>query len=129
MRNLNHRWPQSGHFSPKLGHLFPISEKRTGETSTPTPDVNVGHSDQLDLFENLFRFSWKWKLCRWRNFSKNYFSAFFWGGVAVGGGGRRGINLRCFERFLGLLELSKRNNNNNKIVCGIVCEVIRLFVN
>ena len=46
-----------------------------------------------------------------------------------GGGGHRGINLRCFERFLGLLELSKRNNNNNKIVCEIVCEVIRLFVN
>ena len=51
---------------------------------------------------------------------------FFWG---EGGGGHRGINLRCFERFLGLLELSKRNNNNNKIVCEIVCEVIRLFVN
>ena len=30
MENLAHRWPQSEHFPPKLGHFFPIFEKGQG---------------------------------------------------------------------------------------------------
>ena len=32
MINCTHRWPQSGHFPSKLGHFFPIFEKRQGRT-------------------------------------------------------------------------------------------------
>ena len=37
MRNLTHRWPQSGHFCRKLGHFFQFLKIRAGETSPPSP--------------------------------------------------------------------------------------------
>ena len=36
MRNVTHRWPQSGYFFPKLGHFFPIFEKGRGRP-LPSP--------------------------------------------------------------------------------------------
>ena len=32
MRNFGLQWPHSGFFSPKIGHLIPIFEKRAEET-------------------------------------------------------------------------------------------------
>ena len=44
--NLTHGWPQSGHFFPKLGYVFPVSEKGQGRpphspqhTHTHTPHL------------------------------------------------------------------------------------------
>ena len=37
MRNLTHRWPQSGHFFPQLGHVFPIFEKGRKKLPTTQP--------------------------------------------------------------------------------------------
>ena len=39
MRNLTHRWPQSGHFFPKLGYFFPNFEKGQGRPSPLSPLV------------------------------------------------------------------------------------------
>ena len=53
MRNFAHRWPQSWHFSQKLGHFFPISEKCQGR---PTPslilDTRLKQSNNLYLRQN-----------------------------------------------------------------------------
>ena len=37
MRNLTHRWPQSGYFPRKLGHFFPIFKKGQGGPPPPPP--------------------------------------------------------------------------------------------
>ena len=39
MRNVTHRWPQSGHFFPKLGCFFPNFEKGQGRPSPLSPLV------------------------------------------------------------------------------------------
>ena len=39
MRNLTHRWPQSGHFFPKLGYFFPNFKKGQGRPSPLSPLV------------------------------------------------------------------------------------------
>ena len=36
MKNLSHRIRESGHFSPTLGHFFPISEKKKAEKKIET---------------------------------------------------------------------------------------------
>ena len=52
MRNLSHKWPQSGYFSQKLGNIFPSFQKRAGETSPLPPLVT-------SLYYK--RFYWAWK--------------------------------------------------------------------
>ena len=46
MRNFTHRWPQSGHFFPKLGLFFPIFEKGQGRPRPPYPSQ--------DFISNIF---------------------------------------------------------------------------
>ena len=43
MRNLTDRWPQSGHFSPKLGHFSPIFEKEQERPPPPSSNYTPGH--------------------------------------------------------------------------------------
>ena len=61
MTNFTHRWIQSGHFFPKLGHLFSNFQKRTGETSprppsSYAPDIVMKILTKLDFSGNsMFR--------------------------------------------------------------------------
>ena len=44
MRNFTQRWPQSGHFSSKLGQFFQIFEKGQGRPPPVPPlDTRLGH--------------------------------------------------------------------------------------
>ena len=45
MRNITHKWPQSGRFFSKLGHFFPIFGKLQGR---PLP---LPHLDTCLLYE------------------------------------------------------------------------------
>ena len=47
MRNFTHRWPQSGHFVPKLGYFFPISEKGQGRPPTPPPPSSYAPASNM----------------------------------------------------------------------------------
>ena len=50
MRNFNHRWPWSGHFFfPKLGHFFPIFEKRHRIFLPPPLPTLVAHLNPIVL--------------------------------------------------------------------------------
>ena len=59
MRNLTHRWPQSWHFCPKLGHFFLIFEKGQGRPP-PSPPAPVLAIENEEFFFTI-AFSFKLK--------------------------------------------------------------------
>ena len=47
MKSVTHRWQQSGHFFPKLGNFFPISEKGQGKPPPPLPSPSYAPDDYM----------------------------------------------------------------------------------
>ena len=65
MKNLIHRWPQSGHSFPKLGHFFQIFEKGLVRPSPSPFCLRACHTRQFHIFDKFRSSIKKWEPVYW----------------------------------------------------------------